>query len=154
MRRLFFLLIPVLALVACTSEYDNMLNNARRAERSTGDDIVFYATIEGSDDADPKTKVYADERLRVLWNADDRISIFNKKTCNQEYKFMGEDGDNAGSFEAVGTIGEGNGLPSIYAVYPYAPETSIDGDGLISFSLPAEQTYLGNSVKVRTPWFL
>ena len=145
MRRLLFLLIPVLALVACTSEYDNMLNNAQRAARSAGDDIVFYATIEGATDADPQTKVYADEQMRVLWNADDRISIFNKKTSNQEYKFMGEVGDNAGNFEAVGTIGEGNGLSYIYAVYPYAPETSIEGDGLISFSLPAEQTYQANS---------
>jgi hypothetical protein len=58
---------------------------------------------------------------------------------------MGEDGDNAGNFEAVGTIGEGNGLPYIYAVYPYNVGTIISDDGRISITLPAEQTYLTHS---------
>ena len=111
--------------------------------QTSGTSQVFQAQIENL--GDTLTKVYADSQMRVLWNADDRISVFNKRAYNQEYKFMGENGDNAGNFEAVGTIGEGNGLPSIYAVYPYAFEMSIDGNGLISLFLPAEQTYLANS---------
>lgn len=140
MKKLLFLFLPLLALTACTSEYDKVMNDVRRAERSVGDDIMFYATIEGSDDADSQTKVYADSQLRVLWNADDRISIFNKKTGNQEFQFMGEDGAKAGDFQPAGISDSGNSLPFVYAVYPYAPETSIDGDGLIS--LPSGRTNL------------
>lgn len=106
---------------------------------------IFHASIEALGAAGDQTKVYADSQLRVLWNADDRISVFNKRAYNQEYKFMGEDGDNAGNFEAVGTIGEGNSLPYIYAVYPHNVGTDISDDGRISITLPAEQTYLTHS---------
>lgn len=106
---------------------------------------IFHASIEAFGAAGDQTKVYADSQMRVLWNADDRISVFNKRTYNQEYKFMGKDGDNAGNFEAVGTVGEGNSLPYIYAVYPYNVGTDISDDGRISINLPAEQTYLTHS---------
>ena len=39
----------------------------------------FHAWIE-----DIPTRVFADDQLRVLWNANDRITIFNKNTYNQE----------------------------------------------------------------------
>ena len=51
------------------------------------DDVVFYATFERS--AMPATKVYANEDLLLRWTADDRVSIFNKITYNQEYRFSG-----------------------------------------------------------------
>ena len=59
----------------------------------TPDLKTFYATIE--EDA---TKVFADEKLRVLWDADDRVSIFDHYTFNEEYRFTGETGANAGWF--------------------------------------------------------
>ena len=59
----------------------------------------FYASIENAET--PDTKVFATEELYLRWNADDRITIFNKYTYNQEYRFTGETGDNSGSFKKV-----------------------------------------------------
>lgn len=103
---------------------------------------LFYASIE-----ETSTKVYVDNNLRVLWNADDRVSIFNKYTYNQEYRFTGEEGDNAGSFKKV--PGEdfvtGNALDLVYSVYPYQSSTKISNDGVLTVVLPAEQVYRENS---------
>ena len=103
----------------------------------------FYVTIDDQSGTD--TKVYADENLKVLWNADDRFSVFNKNTYNQEYRFLGEDGSNAGSIKIVGTAGTGDPLDQVYSVYPYDESTSITTFGTISFTLPSEQSYHENS---------
>ncbi|MBQ6302046.1 MAG: leucine-rich repeat protein [Bacteroidales bacterium] len=102
----------------------------------------FFATIE-----DESTRVFADDQLRVLWNADDRVSIFNKNTFNYEYKFTGEDGDNSGSFKKVPNeeFVTGNQLDYAYSVYPYQESTKISNDGAITVTLPAEQTFKANS---------
>lgn len=106
---------------------------------------VFSAAIElpGED----VTKIHVDDNLRVLWNADDRISIFNKNTYNQQYKFDGQTGDNSGSFSVVAdnSFVTGNELAFSYAVYPYAASTSISNTGVISLTLPQEQTYTAES---------
>ena len=84
----------------------------------TGRD-TFYASLEQP--AGVETRVYADENLMLLWHADDRVSIFDRYTFNQEYRFTGETGDNAGSFEKVpnGEFNVGNEIPCVYAVYPF-----------------------------------
>ena len=113
------------------------------------DGATFYATIDDQPDAD--TKVYADDQLRVLWNADDRITIFNKDTYNQQYRFTGDDGDNAGGFKKVPSDDEfvtSNPLDDIYAVYPYQENTKISNGGVISTSIPSAQTYKENSFGV------
>ena len=106
----------------------------------------FYATIEQPSET-MDTKTYADDQFRVLWHADDRITIFNKYTYNQQYAFLGETGDNAGGFSKVGDddFVTGNDLSDIYAVYPYQKGTKISNDGVITVSLPAEQTWADGS---------
>lgn len=102
----------------------------------------FHAWIE-----DVPTRVFADDQLRVLWNADDRITIFNKNTYNQEYLFSGQDGDNSGSFKKVesGNFVTGNTLDYAYSVYPYQESTVISNDGVITVFLPSQQAYLEDS---------
>lgn len=140
MKKLLFLLIPVLALLtACQTGIDQIILSLRPASP------VFYASIEEARPADTDTKVYVDEQLQVRWNADDRISIFNKKDVNLQYRFEGEDGDNAGEFRIVGSSASGNEIPHIYAVYPYAEGTAIDADGTLSITLPAVQPYKAKS---------
>ena len=101
----------------------------------------FYATIQD------ETRVYADEDLHVRWDADDRISVFDKFTLNEQYRFTGETGANAGWFEIVphGGFAVGTVLSEIYAVYPYRENTSIRGDigaeCVLTVELPAEQAY-------------
>ena len=103
---------------------------------------TFYATIESDD-----SRVYADEDLHVRWDADDRISIFDRYTLNEQYRFTGETGANAGWFEPVprGGFRTGNELDYVYAVYPYRPGTSIGDDGVLKVELPKEQRYRADS---------
>ena len=105
----------------------------------------FYASIENTEA--PDTKVYATEELYLRWNADDRISIFNKYTYNQEYRFAGETGDNSGSFKKVDNddFVTGNSLENIYAIYPYLGSTRISDTGTMTVTLPAEQKYAENT---------
>ena len=98
----------------------------------------FYASIEGS-----STRVYVDEDLNVLWNAEDQVSIFNKNTYNQPYKFLGNTGDNAGGFNKVDVAEFVTGKPitNIVSVYPYQEDTQISESGVLTVTLPKEQTY-------------
>ena len=106
---------------------------------------TFYAEIEPVEA--PATKVYADAQLRVLWDADDRITVFNKYTFNQEYRFSGRSGANSGEFGVVdnGSIHTGNDLENVYAIYPYQSSTEISNDGLIGFDLSSTQVYREDS---------
>ena len=142
-RRLFSLAMLMLLLASCTNAIDNVDNLWLRAADSKLP--VFYATIEGSDGA--STKVFADDQMRVLWNADDRITVFNKYSYGYEYSFTGQDGDNAGEFAAVpnNDIVTGNPLDHVYALYPYNASTKISNDGVITATLPSQQAYKANS---------
>ena len=143
-KRLFSLAALMLALAACTSELDNMIEETRLLNPDD-EDMMFYATLEGDDgDADAQTKVYADEKVRVLWNADDRITIFKKFTYGYQYRFTGNEGANAGGFKVVDSDDEfitGESLDYYYAVYPYSPENEMDYEGNVRLNLPAVQTY-------------
>ena len=139
MNRLLTLAVPVLLLASCVAkmEEDHNLD----APRYTS----FYATVEGQE---AETKVYADENMKVLWNADDRITVFNQLTYNSQFRFTGDDGDNAGDFELIppAELATGNNLDNIYAVYPYSTGNKITNNGnTITLSLPAEQQYKANS---------
>ena len=108
-------------------------------------DQLFYARME--EPSGVASRVFADEDLRVLWDAEDRVSIFNKYTYNQEYQFTGKTGANSGTFKKVenGDFVTGNSLNYVYAVYPYHETTSITNDGIITLNLPSEQKYRVNS---------
>lgn len=93
-----------------------------------------------------QTRTYvADENL-LRWNENDQISFFYGSTLNLQYKFDGEDGDNAGTFSIVNqVVGTGNELDCNYAVYPYSSTNKITESGVISACLPATQNYEVNS---------
>ena len=102
---------------------------------------VFYADFEQP--AEYGTRVYVNEDLLLRWTADDRVSIFNRNTNNQQYKFTGETGDNAGGFKPVGgdDFYTGNSIPNVVSVYPYLETTKISESGVLTLNLPAEQHY-------------
>ena len=109
------------------------------------DDVIFYASFEQP--AEEGTRVYANEDLLLRWTADDRVSIFNKITYNQEYKFLGETGDNAGGFNRVDNAEfvTGNPISHVVSVYPYQAATKITEEEVVTLSLPAEQHYAENT---------
>ncbi len=108
-------------------------------------DEVFYASLESY--SEPETKVYVDENVKILWDEDDRITIFNKYTYNQEYRFAGETGDNAGAFKKVPNddFVTGNSIDHIYAIYPFIETTKISNKEVMTITLPSEQSYRENS---------
>ena len=132
-RIFLFCLLAALA-ISCVKDQQEVI-------QTITNDPVFYATIEET--GGPGTRVFADNQLRVLWDANDHVSIFNKYTYNREYAFTGETGENSGSFIKVPNDDfiTGNDLNYIYAVYPYSALTRITNDGEITITLPAEQTY-------------
>lgn len=110
---------------------------------------VVYATIDDqSGNAD--TRTFADEKLRVLWNADDRITLYNDYTYGFEYKFSGVEGASSGKFEKIPVSDDlvvvGEHLNNmVYSVYPHRTDTEINPDGIISVTLPAEQAFQKSS---------
>jgi len=145
MKQLFpITLLLAFLLSSCTAEIDQMMNGSRPGK--PGAETVFYASTEGA--ALPETKVYADPQMRVLWNAGDQISIFNKITYNLGFEFDGEDGDTAGGFNQVTqlpTFGSWGDLDYVYAVYPYSTRNKSDYDGNLTVTLPSEQSYKEDS---------
>ena len=138
MKRVFFLtgVAALLLAASCAKEPVDVID-------APGISPELYASIETQDE----TKVYVDDNLRVLWNADDRVSVFYRYSYNKQYKFKGQTGANAGSFSEIPNtdLVTGNELDHIYAVYPYREETAVTNDGIIQVELPAVQTYALNS---------
>ena len=127
-----------IALAGCSSQSEEM-NQSSAYEK-------FYASIES--DMKPDTRVSADADYHVLWNADDRISIFKYDSINMEYRFDGNDGDKNGSFSVVQvpstSFTEGS-FSSVLAVYPYSASTSREGEDVLTVDFPAEQIWADRS---------
>ena len=107
------------------------------------DGTRLYAAFEQP--AGEGTKVYVNEDLQLRWTADDRVSVFNKTTANQQYRFKGATGDSEGEFEIVGEPGTGSAIPYVISVYPYEEATAITAGGALAVTLPATQTYAPHS---------
>lgn len=122
----------LLFVVGCSNE-ENLTPNATPRK--------FTAAFE-----DAATRTYVDKNFKLLWNADDRLTIFTS-TLNEQYKFEGSTGDNSGSFTKItsGDFVTGNTISTNYAVYPYSATTSLSNDEVISLTLPATQNYTENS---------
>ena len=138
MKRSFVFAIMVAFFAACSTKEIDILT-------PSNEDVMFYATFEQP--AEDGTRVYANEDLLLRWTADDMVSIFNKNTYNQQYKFTGETGDNAGGFDKVAgsEFTTGNAISHIVSVYPYQESTKISISETITITLPAGQHYAGNS---------
>ena len=140
MKKFFLIAAASFALFACSKQ--DTLQQVKDDEGTK----VFYATTEGAGIAG--TKVYADSKLRLLWNADDRITVFDRLTLNVQYRFTGEDGANAGEFEKIPYSGfaTGNDLDSTFAVYPYLKANKIDNSGTkLTVTIPSSQTFKEHS---------
>ena len=126
---------PLCLLPSCTSQ-------GNIAEIS---DVRYHAVIESGDGM--ASRVYADGQMRVLWNEGDRISIFQKNTYNDQFVFLGDNGDAAGDFELVesSSYHTGNDLDYNYAVYPYNSRNTSDNDANLTVTLPSTQVYKENS---------
>ena len=101
----------------------------------------LYASFE------EETRTYVENNKFLSWHEDDRLTVFYGNTINRQYKFNGTAGDNSGPFSFVPSeeLGADNAFNNIYALYPYNPDVRITEEGVITLTLPAEQTYAENS---------
>ncbi len=108
------------------------------------DEVMFYASFEQPVEG---TRVYANEDLHLRWTADDRVSIFNNNTYNQQYRFLGETGDNSGGFSKVddAEFVTGNPISHVVSVYPFRESTVISEEEVLSVTLPFTPNYSENT---------
>ena len=108
---------------------------------------TFYAVLEQP--SSQETKVFVNEDLRLRWDDDDRIAIFDKNTYAAQHKYVGGDGESTGEFEKISTGGfvTGNSLDIVCAVYPYlSDKPKINNAGsVVTLTLPNTQTYRAGS---------
>jgi len=138
MRRFFAYGLTIVLLAACSTQEKDF-------QTPVQEDVIYYASFERPNEEG--TRVYANEDLLLRWTADDRVSIFGKNTYNQQYKFLGETGDNSGGFSKVdgAEYVTGNPISHTVSVYPYQASTKITEDEVLTVTLPAEQTYAENT---------
>lgn len=136
MRNLFKLaLLSLILMIGCSKENE--------LPTQTQESTKFYASIEVSD-----TRTYADENGKLLWTADDKITVFKGNTYARQYRYTGQTGLNSGEFNDLtdpSSVITGNALSANYAVYPYDGSTSITNEGVINYTIPATQNYAINS---------
>lgn len=102
-----------------------------------------------------ETKTHFNQRLNLLWDKGDIISLFDGTSLNQKFKFDGETNDNSGTFSKVeNQYGTGLDLYANYAIYPYNKLTSLSEDennrGLFAAVLPQIQHYGNKSFGVNS----
>ena len=146
MKSFQFFAASLVALIVFACSKNNSLPEIV-SQNDSDSATVFYAVSESNPGS--STKVYSDYRLRVLWNSEDSITIFNKSTLNKTYRFTGNDGDNSGSFEYVSSVPgttSSTTLADNYALYPYFESATINSAGTqITTVLQLEQIYKENS---------
>lgn len=134
-NNLSLLLSFVILISGCTQE------ELRNSQPDFLDGRTFTASFEQD-----HTRTYVEDGNLLRWTAGDQISLFDGNTLNRQYKFDGETGDNSGTFSIVSKpFGTGNALSTNYAVYPYSSEVKITETGVITATLPAEQSYAYDS---------
>ena len=106
---------------------------------------TYYAAIDDQPDRDA-TKTYIDAAHKVLWNEDDRVTIFPGSPDAVEARFTGGEGDTGGNFKTLDYVGATDVFDGReYAVYPHRTDTEISDSEVISYTFPPLQTYRENS---------
>lgn len=133
----YFSLIFLLTILFSGCNQEELLNN----QSTTSESRTFTASFEKNE-----SRTYIEEGNLLRWTEGDQISLFEGNTLNRQYQFDGKTGDNSGTFSlVVKPFGTGNDLTAHYAVYPYASNIKITEKGVITVTLPAEQSYVENS---------
>ncbi len=134
-------LLTLLALVLCSCAETFVGEEIARPNNENLSDLTAAFADEDN------TRTYIEDGKYLRWHEDDRLTAFYGNTLNRQYKFNGATGDNSGTFSLVpsGELGTGNAFDHIYALYPYNADARITDEGVISLTLPAEQTYAENS---------
>lgn len=114
-------------------------------EKSDAEEKVFQAAFE-SPETESETKTFLASGHKLRWTFDDRLSIFEGNTYNQQYRYAGATGLSFAIFEKVpSAYHSSTAISSNFAVYPYQSSTEISRSELITLDLPAVQKYESGS---------
>jgi len=128
----------LLALLVSGCSQDEML---RHDTSASGKGRTFTTEFEQND-----SRTYLEDGLYSRWTEGDLIALFDGNTLNRQYRFDGKTGDKSGTFSIVETpSGTSNALSTNYAVYPYASDVEMSDGGVMTVTLPAEQSYAPGS---------
>lgn len=132
----------LLAALVCASCNDLHEPDAPATKTNTAPDRLVATIEEPAADA----RTYVEAGTKVRWTQNDEISFFPATTDNLPYRFEGETGSAEATFRRLtedALVGEE--LACNYAIYPYSEQTTLSADGVITYTLPAEQSYALNS---------
>ena len=131
-RLFYFILSMVVLLAGCSDEYDAGSNGV-------SGNYTLDARIENEDATQSRTTV--NDAGQVLWTENDRIGVYgNLNSRNVPFTLASGIGTASGSFRGDLPTGE----EAEMAYYPYDENAERNGNTL-TFTLPADYTYTGNS---------
>lgn len=137
-------LSALLALAACSatleSEWQARESHFAGRTPATGKTITITATFEAAPGETTKTSL--NESMQVLWQAGDKIKVFNSaNTSGVEFTLEESSaGSNVGVFTGLALSGSG----PYYAVYPSSAAGTLDGEA-VSLTLPQTQVLTADS---------
>ena len=135
MKNTIYIILTILIMVGCTKDITIDTNIVK------GNGPTFEAAF-----ADNQTRTFVDENVKLLWTAEDKLSVVFT-TLNEQYIFDGLTGDNSGTFTHIssGQLSTGNALSTNYAVYPYDKNIKISNEEVITLTMPSTQEYAAKS---------
>ena len=131
MRKLMFLLSTTILAIGCEANKEDYTSVNSHQVNS------FNVTIEDISN-NSTTKAHL-EGLKVAFDNDDKIAIFDNNTAKSEYSYSAATGKFSGE-----SLTTGDRLNGIYALYPLSACTSCNSEK-ITGTLPAKQIYKANS---------
>lgn len=129
-------LASLVILASCKDEMSPVITDIREPVRT------FAASTENCD-----SKTASDEVGDIIWNAGDRVSVFEACTVNRQYRITEQSaGSRTAELESVDPDGPDSGEPldNNVAYYPYSESTSVRAvtDGYeLAVDLPRTQQY-------------
>lgn len=140
-RYLLFGLLSLVAVSCSMTEID--VPDRTSTEKS------YYIVVDDQPDGE-RTRTFVKDGRSVVWNYDDRFTLFDNFVLGDEWVFTGDDGASAGEIKPVSTeshyyVGVDDLGGFKYAVYPHRTTTEITTDGILTYFFPDKQYYEANS---------
>ncbi len=132
MKKLSFLLSVMVIAGSCTMHDDDLMVEGGTSYLAKS----FKAHVENVTSDDTKAHL---EELRVLFDDEDQITLFDMNTAASIYTYSAETEEFGGS-----SLTTGDELDAIYALYPHSNSVRWN-DGMVEGTLPAVQQYEQNS---------
>lgn len=132
MKKLYIQLLIVLLACGCTKQDDTIIGNDTLA-------VGKSFSVKTEDVHQGETKAHIGEGLKVVFDNEDKLAVFDQNTAPSQYIYSDETQKFSGESVATGTE-----ISDVFAFYPYSASVTCDGTK-IEATLPAVQEYEENS---------